>query len=179
MCFHSAKKLSYLCIEAVHSGTRRPLHLVLISVKGTKFLNFQIGCPPSILINVAFNFHYKVKTSTKGSTKPSKWDFKNNNYQIVKQFSKIRIICHKCFLHPSYKPFTDEIISYKYSWITKLLLFSFLYLNCNLQNTCIASQHRQLVHSIPRLSAPSHHLLGKINAMGTFFSLRHLCLYQN
>ena len=36
--------------------------------------------------------------------------------------------------------------------------------------------HRQLVRSIPRLSAPSCHLLDKINAMGTFFSLRQLCL---
>ena len=30
--------------------------------------------------------------------------------------------------------------------------------------------------SIPRLSAPSCHLLGKINALGTFFSTRHLYL---
>ena len=37
-------------------------------------------------------------------------------------------------------------------------------------------QDRQLVRSIPRLSAPSRHLLGKISAMGTFFSTRHLCL---
>ena len=39
--------------------------------------------------------------------------------------------------------------------------------------------HKQPLHSIPRLSAPSCHLLGKINAMGTFFSMismRHLCL---
>ena len=40
-------------------------------------------------------------------------------------------------------------------------------------------KHRQLVVSIPRLSVPSCHLLGKINVMGTFFSIRHLCLYQN
>ena len=30
--------------------------------------------------------------------------------------------------------------------------------------------HKQLVVSIPRLSIPSCQLLGKINAMGTFFS---------
>ena len=36
--------------------------------------------------------------------------------------------------------------------------------------------HRQLVVSIPRLSVPFCHLLGKINAMGTFFSTRHLYL---
>ena len=36
--------------------------------------------------------------------------------------------------------------------------------------------HRKLVVSIPRLSAPFCHLLGKINAMGTFFSMRQLCL---
>ena len=36
--------------------------------------------------------------------------------------------------------------------------------------------HRQLLCSIPRLSAPSCHLLGKISTMGTFFSMRHLCL---
>ena len=40
-------------------------------------------------------------------------------------------------------------------------------------------RQKQLVRSIPRLSAPSCHLLGKINAMGTFYSTRHLCLYQN
>ena len=34
--------------------------------------------------------------------------------------------------------------------------------------------HKQLVLSILRLSAPSSHLLGKINVMGTFFSTRHL-----
>ena len=34
--------------------------------------------------------------------------------------------------------------------------------------------HRQLVVTIPRLSATSCHLLGKINAAGTFFSTRHL-----
>ena len=38
--------------------------------------------------------------------------------------------------------------------------------------------HKQLVRSIPRLSAPSCHPLGKINAMGTFFFIRHLCLYD-
>ena len=37
-------------------------------------------------------------------------------------------------------------------------------------------RHRQLVRSIPRLSAPACHLLGKINAMRAFFSTRHLCL---
>ena len=30
---------------------------------------------------------------------------------------------------------------------------------------------RQLVRSIPRLSASSHHLLGKISTMGTFFCM--------
>ena len=35
---------------------------------------------------------------------------------------------------------------------------------------------KQLVCSIPRLSAPPCHLLGKIKTMGTFFSTRHLCL---
>ena len=35
--------------------------------------------------------------------------------------------------------------------------------------------HRQFMVSISRLSAPSCHLLGK-NAMGTFFSMRQLCL---
>ena len=40
-----------------------------------------------------------------------------------------------------------------------------------------ASQdHNQLVRSFPRLSVPSCHLLEKINAMGIFFSTRHLCL---
>ena len=34
--------------------------------------------------------------------------------------------------------------------------------------------HRQLVVSISRLSAPSCHLLGKINAMGTFFSMKNV-----
>ena len=36
--------------------------------------------------------------------------------------------------------------------------------------------HKQLVHSTPRLSAPSCHLLAKINALGTLFTTRHLCL---
>ena len=36
--------------------------------------------------------------------------------------------------------------------------------------------HIQLLVSIPRLSAPSCHLVGKINALGTFFSTRQLCL---
>ena len=36
--------------------------------------------------------------------------------------------------------------------------------------------HKQLVPSIPRLSAPSSHLLSKMNALGTYFSTRHLCL---
>ena len=31
--------------------------------------------------------------------------------------------------------------------------------------------HRQLVVSIPRLSARSYHLLGKINTMGIIFSM--------
>ena len=35
-------------------------------------------------------------------------------------------------------------------------------------------RHRQLVVSIPRHSAASSHFLGKINAMGTFFSTRDL-----
>ena len=39
---------------------------------------------------------------------------------------------------------------------------------------CSAYYYRQLVVSIPRISAPSCHLMGKINAMGTFFSTRHL-----
>ena len=34
--------------------------------------------------------------------------------------------------------------------------------------------HKQLVVSIPKLSAPSCHLLGKINAVGTFFSMIYL-----
>ena len=38
------------------------------------------------------------------------------------------------------------------------------------------SKHRRLVVSIPRLSAPYCHLLGKINAIGPFFSMRQLCL---
>ena len=40
----------------------------------------------------------------------------------------------------------------------------------------LAYNHRQLVVSIPRLTASSCHLLGKINAMGTLFSMRQLCL---
>ena len=41
-----------------------------------------------------------------------------------------------------------------------------------------ALYHKLLGVSIPRLLAPSHHLLSKINAnaRGTFFSMRHLCL---
>ena len=35
--------------------------------------------------------------------------------------------------------------------------------------------NRQLVVSIPRLTAPSRHRLGKINALGTFFSTGLLC----
>ena len=38
------------------------------------------------------------------------------------------------------------------------------------------SQNKQLVRSIPRLSALYCLLLGKINAMGTFLSMKHLCL---
>ena len=40
----------------------------------------------------------------------------------------------------------------------------------------ISHFHKQLVVSIPRLSAPSYHLLGKINAMQTLNSTRRLCL---
>ena len=36
----------------------------------------------------------------------------------------------------------------------------------------VSPNHRQLVQSIPRLSAPSCHLLGKINTIGTLFSTR-------
>ena len=43
----------------------------------------------------------------------------------------------------------------------------------------ILLRHGRLVVSIPRLSAPSRHLLDKINAMGTFFSMvSHLCLIE-
>ena len=48
----------------------------------------------------------------------------------------------------------------------------------HLENTHLLykEKYRQLVRAIPRLSAPSHHLLGKISAMGTFLSMKHLCL---
>ena len=39
--------------------------------------------------------------------------------------------------------------------------------------------HKQLVHSIPRLSEPSCNLLTKINTIGTFFSIRHCFYSQN
>ena len=42
--------------------------------------------------------------------------------------------------------------------------------------TLVGRSSKQLVVSIPRLSAPSCHLLGKINAMGTFFSIWHAFL---
>ena len=40
-------------------------------------------------------------------------------------------------------------------------------------------RHRQIGVSIPRLLAPYCHLLAKINAMGTFFSTRHLSLWMS
>ena len=45
------------------------------------------------------------------------------------------------------------------------------------ERDCRTFNHRQLVRSIPRLSAPSCHLLGKISAMGTN-SLRDIYVYS-
>ena len=40
--------------------------------------------------------------------------------------------------------------------------------------TKLDKEVRTCTTAIPRLSAPSRHLLGKISTMGTFFSTRHL-----
>ena len=54
--------------------------------------------------------------------------------------------------------------------ITLLSVFSVMFTTLPVGNF----NHRQLVRSIPRLSASSCHVLGKRNAMGTFFYARHI-----
>ena len=47
-----------------------------------------------------------------------------------------------------------------------------------LKTNAIITTYKSLWFLFPRLSSPSCHLLGKINATGTFLSMQHLCFHS-